>query len=259
MFSLQVKCLNLTGLYRNEAKEFPKAFIILQIFSVIALTINMTSALLFVITNTQDILACAEAFAPVAIEFLTLAKFLSMLASKGKIYQLMDRCKELASKVDTENLSLIQAVNEFDRKIFKLYLGSGVFTGIAYIIRPLVANLVRYFLNSAEFVREMPVLQATFPYDVLRSPIYEISYFIFSWATHISVTFGASHQSIFDRTTFKVLFFFTDCPRSRVFQLLPQHLRTLWNSTELFWWWQEKIRWISQCSARPRCKPQPRV
>lgn len=199
MFSLQVQCLNLTGLYRNDAKEFPKAFIILQMFSVLALTINMTSALLFVITNTQDILACAEAFAPVAIEFLTLAKFLSMLALKDKIYQLMDQCKEMASKVDTENLPIIQAVNKFDRKISQLYLGSGIVTGVAFIIRPLVANLVRYFLHDAEFVREMPVVQTRFPYDVLRSPIYEISYFIFCWGTHISVTFGASYQSVFNQ------------------------------------------------------------
>lgn len=130
MFSSSLKAFNLTGFYRNKQKEFPIAFNVLHAFSIMSLLINMFPSILFIIGHTDDILDCSEAFTPVAVEVLTLTKFLTLLISKDKIYQMMDHCKEVAAKASPEELLPIKSANEFVRKFAKPYFISAGTTGV---------------------------------------------------------------------------------------------------------------------------------
>lgn len=147
MFSSSLKAFNLTGFYRNKQKEFPRVLNVLHAFSRMSLLINMFASILFIIGHTDDILDCSEAFIPVSVEVLTLTKFLTLLISKDKIYQMMDHCKEVAAKANPADLLPIKSANEFARKFSKLYFISAATTGVTYCLKPVAANLVRYCIT----------------------------------------------------------------------------------------------------------------
>lgn len=198
LFSIQEKCFCLVGLFRSENVKFPKVFKTLQYFNIFCISYLFVSALKYITEHTDDILASADASSPQFTQFLAMSKLVSLMAGKDKFYQLMDDIKTLAKNVDKSVEGKLNRVNMYYKVLTVIYFVSTILTGVGYVVRPIVANLVN-LARGFDYDYEMP-FKGSFFYDITYWPAYLLTYIIFSYTPYVCIVISVSFTIVFRRS-----------------------------------------------------------
>lgn len=191
-FSIPVKCFNLVRFHQIIPVKYRHLSYALQTLAFVSVIICALTESFFIVKNLKNILASAESFTPLSIVIITIFKMFTFYARKEKFYQLMDDINDLADISSTSNLLTLKNVNQFDRGIGLVYFISGSIAGGGYCVTPIISNFVNVLVFGAEFNTEMP-FKALFPYDTSKTPVYELSYATFCWATYLTILMNVSY------------------------------------------------------------------
>lgn len=94
-FSIQFKCFNAVGFKQVEPS---KLFHVFHMTSLLLLALSLVSEMSFIVLNSHDILASAEAFGPFATVLNAFAKFVTFYVWKEKFYSIVAQVQALSAK-----------------------------------------------------------------------------------------------------------------------------------------------------------------
>lgn len=75
-----------------------------------------------------------------------------------------------------------------------IYLVLGLSTGVGYCVVPILKNFINFWVYDIDPTPELPY-RAAFPYDVHKSPVFELTYAIFVYATYMTVLIAVSFDN----------------------------------------------------------------
>ena len=92
-FSLEVKCLKLTGLQRHQLQNFCVIKNLLYLLMSAPVSVGVLTVGNYVYENYKDLLASAEASGIIFTGIITMSKFATFCCSKEKFFNIMDDIK----------------------------------------------------------------------------------------------------------------------------------------------------------------------
>jgi hypothetical protein len=185
LFSIQIKCLHLVGLYRAGLIKRPKLLNLFYLLMAVCMCTCIMAEAFFIIKNHDDVLGSSEAFGPLSTIFLTLIKLFTFLSHRESFYKLMNQIKLLAAEAQIKDSLKIKRVNQIDKVLTMFYVASSLFVIISKNSAPVISDFVK-FLRGNAIAREMP-WKTAFPYDSTLTPAYELSYINLVAGTYFTV------------------------------------------------------------------------
>lgn len=183
--------------YKSRANAF-------QLLQIAVLLFGLMAQCTHFMRNLEYTFALAENIGRMMSLINSLSKFLVVYTFKDNFMDIRERIKSMSRKLlNDDEKKTLESVNKFEQKI-----------SIAFLVPPLlllaitsVTPMLRSYYSSfkyGKFTYNMPLDSAAFPYDITKTPVYELTYLavaIFCYTITI-VSVSSNHLVLIFRAKF---------------------------------------------------------